>query len=166
MCISGVVTHNLRCVILFSAMKWLNNIVQRFAPPKRSDQKFGPMIYMGDKAGYWEGIAVFPPTGDKVEYFIDGNTESDFAVQHANLDHVCAHWQQLAHDLQPMLESSALRENMPAKKFVVTAVSLPHKPITAAPEWQITFVRAGDTKEEVLFNAKMKGLAPIQIYVD
>jgi hypothetical protein len=147
-------------------MKWLNNLVQSFAPPKRDDPKFGPMLYMGNKASYWEGKATFPPTGDKVEYFIDGAVDSDFVVQHANLDHICAHWQQLAHDLQPMLESSALRENVPAKQFVVASVSLPNKPITTAPEWEITFVRAGDATKEVLFSAKMKGLAPIQIYVD
>jgi hypothetical protein len=147
-------------------MKWLNNLVHRFAPPKRDDPKFGPMIYMGDKARYWEGIAVFPPTGDRVEYFIDGDLNSDLAVPHTNLDQVCAHWQQLAHDLQPMLESAALRENVPAKQFVVAAVSLPDKPITAAAEWTITFVRAGDTKEEVLFSAQMKGLAPIQVFID
>jgi hypothetical protein len=147
-------------------MKWLNSLVQTFAPPKRTDAKFGPMIYMGDKCRYWEGKAVFPPTGDTVEYFITGDATTDLSTQHANLDHVCAHWQQLAHDLQPMLESAALRENVPAKQFIVGSVSLPDTPITSGPEWEITFVRAGDTREELLFSAKMKGLAPIQIYID
>jgi hypothetical protein len=65
-----------------------------------------------------------------------------------------------------MLESSALRENLPTNRFVVASLSLPDKPITAGPEWEITFVRAEDTREGILFSAKMKGLAPIQIYVD
>jgi hypothetical protein len=166
MCAQAVVTHTFRCVILFARMQWLNNLVQSFSPPRRTDAHFGSMIYMGDKCRYWEGKAVFPPTGDQVEYFITGDASTDLATQHANLDHVIAHWQQLAHDLQPMLESSALRENVPEKKFVVASISLPDQPITSAPEWEITFVSAGDTREEVLFSAKMKGLAPIQIYVD
>jgi hypothetical protein len=147
-------------------MKWLTNIVQSFSPPRREDSKFGSMLYMGDKARYWEGKSPFPPTGGQVEYFIDGASDTDFSTQHANLDHICAHWQQLAHDLQPMLESSALRENVPSKKFVVASLSLPDKSITAGPEWEIAFVREGDQNEEILFSAKMKGLAPIQIYID
>ena len=147
-------------------MKWLTNIVQSFSPPRREDAKFGAMTYMGDKCRYWEGKSTFPPTGYQVEYFITGDAESDLSIQHANLDHISAHWQQLAHDLQPMLESSALRENVPSRKFVVASLTLPDQPITAGPEWEITFVRAGDTKDEILFSAKMKGLAPIQIYID
>lgn len=147
-------------------MKWLNNLVQSLSPPKRNDTKFGPITYMGDKCRYWEGKSTFPPTGDQVEYFIDGAPDTDFAIQHANLDHICAHWQQLAHDLQPMLESSSLRENVPSKKFVVANLSLPDKPITAGPEWEIAFVRQSDPHGEILFSAKMKGLAPIQIYID
>ena len=155
-----------RAALSFSAMKWLQQLARSIAPPRRTDPRFGDLLYMGDKNRYWEGKSSFPPTGATVAYYIDGDADTDFSAQHANLDHIIARWQQLAHDLQPMLESSAVRENVPAKQFVVATVSLPDKPITAAPEWEIAFVGAGDAEQKVLFSAKMKGLAPIQIYVD
>jgi hypothetical protein len=63
---------------------------------RRDDPIFGSMLYMGDKAGYWEAKTRFRPTGENIELFVDGRSDDSMVFQHEFFETICRRWSEIA----------------------------------------------------------------------
>src|SRR5262249_1887902 len=84
-------------------MRVVEKILGHFKCPRREDPVFGPMLFMGDRLNYWEGMANFPPSGSEIEIFVHGSAEDSMERQHGFFEQVIREWPSLFEEIRPLL---------------------------------------------------------------
>lgn len=128
----------------------------KFKRSRREDPVFGSMLSMG---GYWEGHALFTPTGRNIDVFVDGGPETDMEPQHAAFQQVQKLWPALQDQFAAALQDM-WRERYPDAEassawehFSLISITVPQTPLEGS-EWEIDFATPRD---EHLFSFTMKG---------
>ena len=149
-------------------MQIVNSILSRFKRPRRNDPVFGPMMYLGIRANYWEGKAHFPPIGSVVEVFVDGASDDRFEEQHEFFEQLIQEWPSINSAIVKVLEGQwNLRfpklQNDPGAVFKISSLSIPKSSLDRAV-WEISWTNELDANH--LWTVQMKGLLPDRIVVE
>ena len=137
------------------------------SPKRMHDAFFGELTFMTPprgSSGYWEGGGTFEPTGEEIEYFIDGDENGPGESQRDAYIQIQAHYAELLQAIEPALRDaySSWFPNAPTdeilSRFTLTSLSVPLA-FSNAMEWDLSFDSLDDS--EHLFTVTMRGLAPV-----
>lgn len=141
-----------------------------FGQNKRVDPVFGPMIFMGDRLGYWEASAVFPPTRSIIEIFVYAGRNDELHKQHEFFDLIIREWPRIHGETNRLLieEWSRWKERpgfevQAEGTFRVSSLSVKTE-WTHDAVWSIGFET--HLKPEFLWTVQMKGLAAVGVTAD
>ncbi|MCM3869567.1 MAG: hypothetical protein ND895_02555 [Pyrinomonadaceae bacterium] len=149
-------------------MRIVDAALKPFRRTRTNDPVFGPMLYMGDQLGYWEGKVVFAPTSDVVEVFVDGNARDDLRQQQLFFERVVQEWPSLRAEISRILatkwqELMPERVNESSDHFIVSSMSIPNGSIEDG-EWEISL--SSTSEQNQLLTVRMKGRKPQEVVLD
>lgn len=149
-------------------MRIIDAVLKQFRQTRTNDPVFGPMLYMGDQLGYWEGKVVFAPTSEVVEVFVDGKTQDDLRQQHLFFERVVQEWPGLRAEISRILATKWQElmpdgVNEPSDHFVVSSMSIPKGSIEDG-EWEISLSTTSEQNQ--LWTVRMKGRKPQEVVLD
>ena len=108
-------------------------------PIRMVDPRFGNLRYLRD-AGFWEGRAVFVPTGTDVEVLIAGHSSGPTDEQRIFFDELQGRYNSLWAELCKTLEIEARRVEIDAVKFVLVCVDVPPAGVDRSDgEWALSY---------------------------
>lgn len=128
---------------------------------RRDDPVFGSMLYMGDNLGYWEGRAVFTPTGDAIEIFVDGSQDGDMVRQQDFFRTVCEHWSGLILEIRRKVQEEC--HSVAAEELMITSISIPNVSFTDRQEWAVCFQSRASGHS---ISVQMRGKTPASVSWD
>lgn len=150
-------------------MRIVDELLRSFRPTRRNDPVFGPMLYMGQRRGYWECKATFPPTSSVVEVFVDGSATNSMEMQHIFFKQLVQEWPVMSGSIGKMLLEKRQERGpdagveSPWALFSISSLSIPSSSIEKA-KWEISF--APLTNPDQRWTIQMEGRQPQQIIVD
>ena len=113
------------------------------------DPDFGKLTYMG---GYWEGAGIFPPTQDKVEYFVAASEHGPSDANRQAFQIICSNYAGLLAKAAAAI-SSATESTAKASELSVSSLDIPSGDLDTGT-WEMSF----DDTAGTLFSVKFSGL--------
>lgn len=146
-----------------------NSFLKRFKRIRRNDPIFGAMLYMGDRAGYWEGRAMFAPVGSTIELFVNGRSDDRMEQQHELFQKIFGDWLLLRESIGRKLltkwheRNPKTQINSAWNLFTPSSITIPSASMHDA-DWEISFASSSDSSS--LWTVTMKGSEPQDVSID
>ena len=135
----------------------------RAGAPRINDPVFGSLLFMEK---FWAGAGQFPPTGDRIEWFIDGDETGPQDSQRILFGKIVERYSTLLPELHAVLAKHATPEPSQAVDLSIAirlaAVSIASRE-SPDMEWEISFDSL--LRDTVFFVVEMKGWSPTGVDV-
>ena len=136
---------------------------------RKIDPVFGPMLFMGKRAGYWECRVELDARFPIVEAFVDGSRDDSMEGQRAFFEQFLRTWPDTSNRIAKFLVekwengSTIERPSSAWDAVMPSSISIPNASIDHA-RWQMTFATLREPRK--FFTVDMEGLQPQQLSVD
>ncbi len=141
-------------------LEWWKDLIR---PIRMVDPRFGNLRYLRD-AGFWEGRAVFVPTGTDVEVLIAGHSSGPTDEQRVFFDELQGRYNSLWAELRKTLEIEARRVEIDAVKFVLVCVDVPPAGVDRSDgEWALSYQTDPPSWH---FTVRMRGWTPTDVIAE
>ncbi len=119
------------------------------------------MLFMGGNVEYWEGKAHFSPTGTEIEFFVDGEADSNMKQQHQFYEVVSSRWREL---LPQITERVRLETDFTAgDELSISSMSIPDALFSDHADWEVSFDAEPSGH---IWSVQMKGSKPASVEFD